>query len=286
MEGLMPVVAIIAQGAMGAGIGSFLSRKGVTVTTSLAGRSEASAKRAAAAGMNAVADDEIANADFILSIVPPGDSVTLAERLATGMRAAKRKPIYIDCNAISPGTAERIGTIVTATGSLFLDGGIIGGPPAPGDDGPSIFVSGPDAERTGPLKQNGLLIKVLDGPVGAASALKMSFGGITKCTTALGAAMVLAASRAGVTEALRAEMVERVPGLLSWLDRSFPQMFGKAYRFVDEMEEIAQYVDPRPEREIFDGAAKLYQHIADDYQGAKKDVDALAKFAAAGKKPA
>ncbi len=281
----MPVVAIIAQGAMGAGIGSYLSQKRVSVTTSLSGRSEASAKRAAAAGMKTVSDDEVANADFILSIVPPGDAVALAERLAGGLKAAKKKPIYIDCNAISPGTAGRIDTIVSGTGATFLDGGIIGGPPTPNGESPSIFVSGPGAKRTAPLKDMGLLIKVLEGPVGAASALKMSFGGITKCTTALGAAMVLAASRAGATEALRAEMAERVPGLLGWLDRSFPPMFAKAYRFVDEMEEISQYLDPRVEQEIFSGAAKLYRHIADDYEGPKKEVDVLAKFAAAGKKP-
>ena len=280
----MPVVAIIAQGAMGAEIGAFLSRKGMQVTTSLTGRSEASAKRAAAAGMKPVADDEIATADFVLSIVPPGDAIELAERLVPGMQRSKTKPLYIDCNAISPDTAEKIAAIVTATGTPFLDGAIIGGPPQGDNDSPSVFVSGTEIKKAAPLKQAGLLIKELDGPVGAASAFKMSFGGITKCSTALGAALVLAASRLGATEALRAEMAERVPGLLGWLDRSFPQMYSKAYRFVDEMEEISQYLDPRGESEIFAGAAKLYQHIADDYEGAKTEVAALQKFVDAGKK--
>src|SRR5581483_10511665 len=192
--------------------------------------------------------------------------------------------LYIDCNAISPKTAEKVASIVTATGTPFLDGGIIGGPPTGDHDSPSIFVSGPDVKRTAPLKDAGLLVKPLDGPVGAASALKMSFGGITKCSTALGAAMVLAADRAGATEALRAELAERVPFLLQWLDRSLPQMFAKAYRFVDEMEEISQYLAPRDEKEIFSGAAKLYQHVASDYEGGKTEVAALQKFVDAGKK--
>ncbi len=130
----MPVVAVIAQGAMGAGIGAFLTRKGMSVTTSLTGRSEASAKRAAAAGMKPVADDEIANADFVLSIVPPGDAIELAERLVPGMQRSKKKPLYIDCNAISPETADKIAAIVTATGTPFLDGAIIGGPPQGDND--------------------------------------------------------------------------------------------------------------------------------------------------------
>ena len=41
----------------------------------------------------------------------------------------------------------------------------------------------------------------MDGPIGAASAIKMSFGGITKGLIAIGSAMVLAAHRAGVAEA-------------------------------------------------------------------------------------
>ena len=47
----MTVVAIIAQGAMGAGMAHRLTSHGATVLTSLAGRSPASARRAAAAGM-------------------------------------------------------------------------------------------------------------------------------------------------------------------------------------------------------------------------------------------
>jgi putative dehydrogenase len=46
-----PTVAVVAQGAMGAGVGARLVERGLTVLTSLEGRSEASAKRAKAAGM-------------------------------------------------------------------------------------------------------------------------------------------------------------------------------------------------------------------------------------------
>jgi len=48
--GMNPTVAVVAQGAMGAGIGGRLAERGLRVVTSLAGRSEASARRAAAAG--------------------------------------------------------------------------------------------------------------------------------------------------------------------------------------------------------------------------------------------
>ncbi|MGA9124258.1 MAG: NAD(P)-binding domain-containing protein, partial [Pseudolabrys sp.] len=79
---MTPTVAIIAPGSMGAGIGQRLTEYKVTVLTSLAGRSEASAKRAREAGMRAVDDRALAEADFLLSIVPPGDALALAKRLA------------------------------------------------------------------------------------------------------------------------------------------------------------------------------------------------------------
>src|SRR6478736_2842323 len=84
---MTPSVAIIAPGSMGAGIGQRLTEHKVTVLTSLAGRTEASAKRAREAGMQPVEDRALAEADFLLSIVPPGDAVALARRLAPRLTA-------------------------------------------------------------------------------------------------------------------------------------------------------------------------------------------------------
>ncbi|MGB9066334.1 MAG: 6-phosphogluconate dehydrogenase, partial [Pseudolabrys sp.] len=59
-----PVVAIVAPGNMGAGIGRRLTENKVPVLTSLAGRSEESAKRAREAGMQPVEERALAEADF------------------------------------------------------------------------------------------------------------------------------------------------------------------------------------------------------------------------------
>ncbi len=77
----------------------------------------------------------------------------------------------------------------------------------------------------------------------------MSYGGITKGLTAVGSAMILAATRAGVAEALHAELAASQPNLLTYFTRSVPDMFGKAYRWVPEMEEIAHFTTiPQPGR--------------------------------------
>ncbi len=95
------------------------------------------------------------------------------------------------------------------------------------------------------------------GPVGAASALKMSYGGITKGLTAVGSAMILSAERAGVGGP-EAELADSQPGLLAYFTRSVPDMFPKAYRWVAEMEEIAHFHGAEPSQDMYEAIAALY----------------------------
>jgi putative dehydrogenase len=276
-----PTVAVVAQGAMGAGIGGRLVERGLRVVTSLVGRSEASARRAAASGMVPVTDAEMAKADYFLSILPPSDAMGLAERMAKLIGPSNHKPIYVDCNAVSPPTKVEIGNVIIEAGAPFVDGSIIGGPPKAGYDGPAIYASGSDASRFVPLNDFGLVVRVLEGPVGAASAMKMSYAGITKGFTALGAMMLLAATRGGVAEGLRMELEHSQPALLPWLQRAIPAMYSKAYRFVGEMEEIADYVgEDASAQEMFDAFADFYTRLAADFEGKQDETKALSAFLA------
>jgi L-threonate 2-dehydrogenase len=275
---MQPVVTVIAPGMMGSAVGARLVENGLEVRTSLAGRSQATVARAKAAGMTGVSDEQIVASDIILSILPPGDALGLAERLAPLLRAAMKKPIYVDCNALDPATVVRIGRVVQETGATFVDGGIIGGPPKPGYS-PKIYLSGEAAPRVAELTKFGLQMPVQPGPIGAASAMKMSYAGITKGFTALGAAMMLAASRAGTADDLKAELSASQPALFGWLTRQVPNMYSKAYRWVAEMEEIAQFVgEDSAARGFYEGAARLYERLAADFDGERKEIAALDAF--------
>ena len=217
-------VAIIAPGAMGSGIAGRLTENKVTVLTSLEGRSDASAARARAAGMRHVDARQLMETDFLLSIVPPGEALTTAQHFAPLIAAANRKPVYADCNAVSPDTAAAIAAVIGETGAPVADAGIIGPPPKPGSSNTKLYVSGPAAGQLATLNDYGLIVRVLDGPLTAASALKMSYAGITKGFTALGAAMLLAATRGGAAQALKAELTESRPDLLGFLSRVIPAM--------------------------------------------------------------
>jgi putative dehydrogenase len=258
-------VAVMAQGTMGAGIGKRLNERGAAVRTLLSGRSEASANRARAAGMQPVADERelLSGADYFLSILPPDQALALANRLAPALQSLPVKPVYVDCNAVSPQTAEHIAAVVEPTGATFVDGGIIGGPPREGYAGPAIYASGPEAKRTEALKDWGLDWRIIDGPIGAASGLKMSYAGITKGTTAIAAAMLLGAARFGCAEALIAELSSSQPDMLKRMRGSIPGMYDKAYRWVGEMEEISDFLEANaPSSAMYQGIARLYEFLA------------------------
>ncbi len=272
-------IAIIAPGNMGAGLAARARDAGFTVRTLLAGRGEATLGRARDAGMQDASPQEIAACPVILSVVPPGRAHALARDLAPALAAAPVKPLYVDCNAVSPETVKAIGETVTATGAAFADAGIIGLPPAADGPLPVIYASGEAAPGLAALNHAGLDIRVLDGPVGAASTLKMCYAGIGKGLTALASAMILAADRAGAGEALRAEMERSQKVLLGRLDGSIPDMFPKAYRWVAEMEEIAGFLgEERPESGIYRGMAGFYDRLAGDFDAQGPEIAALKRF--------
>jgi 3-hydroxyisobutyrate dehydrogenase-like beta-hydroxyacid dehydrogenase len=271
-----PTVAVIAQGAMGAGVGGRLAERGLHVVTSLSGRSEASAKRARDAGMIPVSDQECAQADYFLSILPPSEALPLAKKMAGLIGPGNKKPIYVDCNAVSPPTKVEIGNVILKSGAPFVDVGIIGLPPQKDGSSPFLHASGADAARFAPLGDFGINVNVIEGPIGAASALKMSYAGITKGVTALGAMMMLAATRNGAAQGLRSEFDRSQKALLPWFQRSIPAMYSKAYRFVGEMDEIADFVGDDPAaRKMYEAIAEFYTRFAADFAGKQEETNAL-----------
>ncbi|MGZ9722584.1 NAD(P)-dependent oxidoreductase [Rhizobium miluonense] len=261
-------IAVIGAGAMGSAIARRLAENGARVLTYLEGRSAATIERAKIAGMEAVGLDAIAGAGLILSIVPPANAIAVAEQVAAAIRRHGTKTTFIDCNAISPQTMMQVASIFGSDRGVVLDGSIIGGPPKTGQKGPKLYVSGDAADSSAVLAEHGLQVRRIDGPIGAASALKMCYAGINKGVTGLGTAMLLAAIRSGADEALKRELQESLPDLDAKLVNAIPDMYPKAYRWVAEMEEISEFLgDDDPAALIFKGMAGLYRKMAADREG-------------------
>jgi 3-hydroxyisobutyrate dehydrogenase-like beta-hydroxyacid dehydrogenase len=225
----MAIVGVMHPGEMGSAVGAALSASGHRVVWASEGRSAQTARRAAAAGMDDVGEVAglLAQSEVVLSICPPHAALEVAE--AAGGFAG----VYVDANAISPQTARAIAL------PRLVDGGIIGPPPTkPGTT--RLYLSGDGAPAVASLFAGSPLDAiVLDGEVGAASALKMVYAAWTKGTAALLVALREVARANGVDDALLAEWERSQPSLPDRSARAAASTTGKAWRWEGEMREIA-----------------------------------------------
>ena len=255
-------VGLLNPGEMGTTAGATLVAGGARVLWLSEGRSAATSARAAESRLEDARTlaDLVKSSRVILSVIPPHGAVDLARAVAaTGFRG-----IFVDGNAVSPATAREIGRIVEAAGARFVDGGIIG-PPARKRGTTRLYLSGPAASDVAALFAAGPMDAiVVDGPVGAASAVKMAYGGWNKCSQALLAAMRAYAVAEGVEDSLLAEWKISKPELPALSERAVSDNLKKAWRFIGEMEETASSLEATGLPTGFHEAAReVYRRLAE-----------------------
>jgi len=231
---------------MGAAIGDALRERGHDVLWASEGRSDESRARAAAlrdVGTLAALVDE---AELILSVCPPHAALEVA-RATQGFAGT-----YVDANAISPMHAAEIG----ALHPRFVDGGIIGPPPrAAGET--RLYLSGADASEVGAVFAGSIVDARV---VPDASALKMAYAAWSKGTAALLLAVRDVARHFGVEDALADEWRLSQPELFDRLASAERSAAKKGWRWVGEMEEIADTFDAADAPDGFHrAAAEVYR---------------------------
>jgi Domain of unknown function (DUF1932) len=231
--------------------------------------------------------------------VPPRDALATARRIidtyqspdiaekraAFGVpegEAVRPKLYYLDCNAIPARLAREIaslfaGSIESDNGVQchFLDGGIIGGPPAQDPQTgtwkkPSLVASGSvDLPPSFGALAETLNLKIISPKIGAASTLKLSFAALTKGLTALS---ILSFSTAE-TESVLPELLEHLktysPSTAALAVRGVTGMPPKAYRWVDEMRGIGEALDVEGHWQglgsnVYGAFAEIYRIVAED----------------------
>jgi 3-hydroxyisobutyrate dehydrogenase-like beta-hydroxyacid dehydrogenase len=201
-------------------------------------RGDATRRRAAQAGLadarslsNALGASEV-----VLSVCPPHAAVAVAEQVAAHNFAG----VYVDANAVSRPTAERIGAIVTRAGASFVDGGIVGSPVKQAGT-TRLYLSGARAHDVAALFGKSMLdARAIGREPGAASALKVAYAAWTKGTDALLLAIRAYAAHEGVDDALLEEWRISQPDLERRCERAAAVATPKAWRYAGEMEEIAE----------------------------------------------
>ncbi|MEM7745281.1 MAG: DUF1932 domain-containing protein [Pseudomonadota bacterium] len=256
-------IAILMPGDMGHGVGQALIARGHDVVTALDGRSQHTRQLAGTAGIRdaGTVRDVVAGAGLILSIVPPDRAVGQAKDVAAAMVETGARPVYVDCNAISPMTARNVRAALPPDAAL-IDCGIIGlnpikTPPT------RFYVSGPDCAPMLALNSDAIRVEAIGEDIGAASALKMVYAAGTKGVWTLQTALLLTAARQGVLAPLLSELEYSQAAQLRAMQARIPFLPADSARWVPEMEEIAAtFADAGVTDGFHKGAAEIFDLLA------------------------
>jgi len=254
-------IGVLHPGEMGSGVGASARAAGARVLWVSEGRGAATRKRAEADGLEDVGTlARLAReAQVILSVGPPASAVDVANQVSAHRFAG----IYVDGNAVSPATTRKVGDIITAGGAKYVDGGIIGPPPRkPGVT--RLYLSGAGAVDVAAMLNGGLLAAIpIEGPIGAASALKMAYAGWNKTQQALLMAVRAYAIHEGVDEALLREWSISQTDLPKRSENAVAGTARKAWRFVGEMEELAaSFAAAGVPEQFHEAGAEVYRRLS------------------------
>ena len=248
---------------MGSAIGARLLEGGARVVVALDGRSERTRRLAAEVGVQDVRTLEalVRAADIVLSVVPPGSAVDVAEAIAAA--AGDARPLVADLNAIAPATARRVEAALAAHGLETVDGSISGAPPhAPGTT--RVYLSGPRAAEVAALPLAWVELVVVGAEVGLASAVKMCTASVYKGRVALLAQALRTAHAHGVVEHVLDDLVDTGLADRGRTGGTIGKASTKAWRYVPEMEEIsATQAAAGLTPELFLAVALVYGELAD-----------------------
>lgn len=288
----LATIGILSLGEMGTGIAKLLVAEGFSVATNGSGRSKETLERAQAAGViNLPTDtDLVKQCDVILSVVPPRDAETTAQRVVDAMQFVTREQLYFaDMNAVAPSTIKAMAKsiMMAQVPVTLIDGSILGGPPkpkeagSPADGGTSASAGGdwdkPLMPTSGPVQVSEipgyggrlaetLNLKHISPDIGASSGLKMCYASLSKGYAAIAIQSFTTAQRLGVLEPLREALQDTVPGRVKQTENALTGMPPKAYRWVREMEEIAKTHAEEGgfEDSLFKGAAGVFKAVSQD----------------------
>ena len=238
-------IGILMPGDMGHGCGKVFIENNFRVITSLNGRSDRTKNLSNNAGIEDVETIEnVVNfSDVILSILPPEVALKQASIVNRIILEKKKYITYVDCNAVSPKTAEKINNTISSKYCNFIDAGIIGFNPVVEKGQTRLYVSGLNTEPVKILHNKGFVIKDLGKKVGKASAMKMVYASATKGTFALHAAVLTTAHKLGLSSEYFDELKYSKPDILSAMERMVPRIPLDAARWEGEMNEIANTFD-------------------------------------------
>jgi 3-hydroxyisobutyrate dehydrogenase-like beta-hydroxyacid dehydrogenase len=199
-------------------------------------------KRADYARANVVgassAPEAVAGAGAVFSVVTADQAHAAAVAALPGLAEGA---FFFDCDSCAPQTKVETAKVIDAAGGRYVDVAVMA-PVHPRLHKTPLLVSGPHARlATQVLAGLGMQAAIQDGPVGAASSVKMIRSVMMKGLEALVAECALAGTRAGVLEPVLNSLDDTYPGF-DWGRRAaymLERMTTHGLRRAAEMREVA-----------------------------------------------
>jgi 3-hydroxyisobutyrate dehydrogenase-like beta-hydroxyacid dehydrogenase len=181
-------------------------------------------------------------ADAVFSVVTADQAHEAAVAALPGLKSGA---FFFDCDSCAPQTKTRTAAEVEAVGARYVDVAVMA-PVHPRLHHTPLLIGGPHAAAAAEvLRTLDMKLEIHDGPVGAASAIKMIRSVMMKGLEALVCECVLAGELAGVTDKVLDSLDDTYPGF-DWRKRSaymMERVMTHGVRRAAEMREVALTVD-------------------------------------------
>jgi 3-hydroxyisobutyrate dehydrogenase-like beta-hydroxyacid dehydrogenase len=188
------------------------------------------------------AAEAVTGAEAVFSVVTADQAHEAAIAALPGLA---KGALFFDCDSCAPQTKTRTAQEVDAAGGRYVDVAVMA-PVHPRLHRTPLLISGPYVEAAAPaLASLGMSATIHDGPVGAASSVKMIRSVMMKGLEALVCECVLAGRKAGVVETVLDSLDDTYPGF-DWKKRSaymLERVMTHGVRRAAEMREVALTVD-------------------------------------------
>ena len=185
--------------------------------------------------------EALAETGAVFSLVT-ADQAHMAARNAA--KAIRKGAFFFDCNSCSPGTKQKSAALIEGAGGRYVDAAVML-PVHPRLHRTPLLVSGPHAEAALSLLQDlDMAATLVEGKVGAASAIKMTRSIVVKGLEALAVECVLAGRKAGIDDVVLDSLEETYPGF-GWKERAaymLERVMTHGVRRAAEMREVARTV--------------------------------------------
>ena len=256
-------VGLLYPGEMGSTLAALLRSRGIRVVTTLADRSQRTARLSREAGVIELGSlaDVVRQSAIVMSLVPPDAAEEVADAYCELAHLSAPGALYVDVNAISPELAELLSMKVAGSGRQFVDAAVNGLAKTIVTGG-TLFLSGPRANEVAAIFGDQIHVRILGDRAGLASAMKMLLSGVSKGVCALFLELAVLAHRRGMLGEMIDEVSRIYPGIATVVSRMLPTIPQHRVRRAGEMRELEETAQAAQATCLISAIREMYEDLA------------------------